>query len=209
MLLLVGLGNPGPGYAGNRHNIGFMAVDAVAKRHGFAPFRAKFQGRLAEGRVAGRRVLALKPGTQMNESGRSVAAAAGFFKIAPEDVIVFHDEIDLAAGRLRVKRGGGHAGHNGLRSIHAHIGPDYGRVRFGIGHPGDKDRVTGHVLADFSKADKAWLDGLFDAVAEAFPRLVEGDDGAFMNQVSRAAGRPPAAPQRRRTDADESGGDGL
>ena len=201
MLLAVGLGNPGWAYAGNRHNIGFLALDAVAGRHGFAPFRKKFHGDFAEARLAGRRVLALKPRTFMNDSGRSVAACAAFFRVAPEDIVVFHDELDLAAGRLRVKRGGGHAGHNGLRSIHAHLGAGYRRVRLGIGHPGDRERVTGHVLADFAGANHAWLEPLLDAVAEAFPLLVEGDDAGFMNRVSLAVARPrEAAPE---------GGDGL
>jgi PTH1 family peptidyl-tRNA hydrolase len=189
-LLVVGLGNPGAAYAGNRHNIGFMATDAIVRRHGFGPLRAKFQGEIAEGTVAGRRVLALKPMTYMNESGRSVAQAVRFYGIGPEDVLVFHDEIDLAAGKIRVKQGGGHAGHNGLRSLHAHIGPDYRRVRIGIGHPGDKERVIGHVLKDFSKADAAWLDPLLDAIAEQFPLLVAGDAGAFMSKVALATSPP-------------------
>ena len=184
MLLVVGLGNPGSEYAGNRHNIGFMAVDAIARRHGFGPSRAKFQGELAEGRVGGTKVLVLKPQTYMNESGRSVLAAVDFFKMPTTDVIVLHDEIDLAAGKVRVKRGGGHAGHNGLRDIHAHIGPDYGRVRIGVGHPGDKDRVTGHVLRDFAKADVEWVERLLDAIAEHFPLLVAGDDPGFMSRVA-------------------------
>jgi PTH1 family peptidyl-tRNA hydrolase len=197
VLLAVGLGNPGASYAGNRHNVGAMALDAIARTHRFPPFRAKFQGDVAEARVAGRRVLALKPRIYMNDSGRSVAAAAAFFRIDPGGVLVFHDELDLMAGRLRVKRGGGHAGHNGLRSIHAHLGAGYRRVRIGIGHPGDKDAVTGHVLADFAKADGAWLAVLMDAVAEAFPRLVEDDDAEFMNRVALAMA-PPAPP-----DADD------
>ena len=148
---MVGLGNPGPAYAANRHNIGFMAVDAIVARHGLGPYRARFQGEAAEGTVAGRKVLILKPMTYMNNSGRSVAAAARFYKMPPEDMraVVFHDELDLAAGKLRIKNGGGHAGHNGLRSIHAHVGADYGRVRLGIGHPGDKDRVHRPCAAGF------------------------------------------------------------
>ncbi len=190
MLLLVGLGNPGTGYAKHRHNIGFMAVDAITRRHGFGPFRAKFRGLTAGGEISGRKVLALKPETFMNESGQSVEAARAFYKIPPEDVIVFHDEIDLAAGKVRVKRGGGHAGHNGLRSIHAHIGPGYGRVRLGIGHPGDKDRVTGHVLKNFAKADAQWVEKVLDAHAEHAGLLIEGEDSAYMNEVARAVTPP-------------------
>ena len=190
MLLVVGLGNPGAEHASNRHNIGFMAVDAIVRRHGLGPFRAKFHGEIAQGDVAGVRVLALKPTTYMNDSGLSVAAATGFFKIPPADMLVLHDELDLAGGRLRVKRGGGHAGHNGLRSIHAHLGADYRRIRLGIGHPGDKDRVTAHVLRNFAKADEAWLGKLLDAVADGFPLLVEGDDPGFMSKVALAM-EPP------------------
>ena len=184
MLLVVGLGNPGSDYADNRHNIGFMAVDAIHGAHGFTAFRSKFQGKLADGNVAGQKVLLLKPETYMNESGRAVQAAMAFYKIAPEDVIVFHDELDLAGGKLRVKRGGGHAGHNGLRSIHAHVGQAYARVRLGIGHPGEKERVVGHVLKDFSKAEKAWVEKLLEGIADHFPRLVKGDDGGFMSKVA-------------------------
>ena len=195
MLLVVGLGNPGAEHASNRHNIGFMAVDAIVRRHGLGPFRAKFHGEIAQGDVAGVKVLALKPTTYMNDSGLSVAAAAGFFKIPPADMVVLHDELDLAGGRLRVKRGGGHAGHNGLRSIHAHLGADYRRIRLGIGHPGDKDRVTAHVLRNFAKADEAWLEKLLDAVADGFPLLVEGDDPGFMSKVALAMEPPkPKAP---------------
>jgi len=194
MLLLVGLGNPGQGYAKNRHNIGFMAVDAIAARRSFGPFREKFQGRAADGTIGGVKVLALKPETFMNESGRAVEAAAGFFKIPPENIIVFHDEIDLEAGKVRVKRGGGHAGHNGLRSIHAHIGPDYGRVRIGVGHPGDKDKVTGHVLKDFAKGDAAWVEKALAAISEHAGLLLAGDDGAYMTKVAEAV-RPPRPPK--------------
>jgi aminoacyl-tRNA hydrolase len=153
MKLFVGLGNPGAQYARNRHNIGFMAADAIAARHGFGPWRGKFQGEIAEGRLGTEKVLMLKPGTFMNLSGDSVRAAAQFYKIPPEDIVAFHDELDLAPGRVRVKTGGGHAGHNGLRSIAAHMGPDFVRVRLGIGHPGDKRQVTAYVLGDFAKAD--------------------------------------------------------
>jgi peptidyl-tRNA hydrolase, PTH1 family len=193
-LLVVGLGNPGPKYQANRHNIGFMAVDAIARRHGIGPFRSRFQGELAEGMVDGVRVLVLKPMTFMNESGRSVAAAAGFFKIPPERIVVFHDELDLAAGRIRIKEGGGHAGHNGLRSLHAHLGPNYRRVRLGIGHPGDRRRVVGYVLEDFAKADALWLEPLLDAIADTFPHLAKGDAAAFMSKVALALNPPKARP---------------
>jgi len=192
MLLLVGLGNPGPEYAGNRHNIGFMAVDEIVRRHSFAPFRAKFSGELAEGTVDGHKVLALKPMTYMNESGRSVVKAALFYKILPDDIIVVHDELDLEAGRIRLKTAGGHAGHNGLRSIHAHIGDGYRRIRLGIGHPGIKDRVTGHVLKDFAKSDRDWLDPLLGAIADNFGLLAGGDETGFMNRVAIAT-RPESA----------------
>jgi peptidyl-tRNA hydrolase, PTH1 family len=197
MLLVVGLGNPGSDYAENRHNIGFMAVDAIQRAHGFSPFRGKFNGEFADGNVAGEKVLLLKPTTYMNESGRAVQAAMAFYKVVPEDVVIFHDELDLAGGKLRIKRGGGHAGHNGLRSIHAHVGSAYARVRLGIGHPGDKDRVIGHVLKDFSKAERIWVDKLTAAVAEYFPRLVTGDDGGFMSKVAAdlAPPKPKAEPK--------------
>ena len=185
MLLIVGLGNPGSQYSKNRHNIGFMAVDEIVRRHGFGAFRAKFQGELAEGKVGTQKVLALKPMTFMNESGRSVAQAVKFYKIAPEDVIVLHDELDLAAGKLRVKSGGGHGGHNGLRSIHAQIGPDYRRIRLGIGHPGDKAKVTSHVLKDFAKADGEWLEPELEAIADHFDTVINGKDANFMTEVAR------------------------
>ena len=184
MQLFVGLGNPGARYAGNRHNIGFMALDRIAADHGAPPWRAKFQGEIAEVRLGAEKVLLLKPMTFMNESGRSVGEAARFHKIAPEDVTVFHDELDLAPGKCRVKRGGGHAGHNGLRSIHAHLGPDYRRVRLGIGHPGHKDAVSGYVLRDFPKADADWLDDLLRGISDGAPALAEGDDGRFGNAVA-------------------------
>jgi PTH1 family peptidyl-tRNA hydrolase len=203
MLLFVGLGNPGADYAKNRHNIGFMAADAIVRRHGFSPWRAKFHGEICEGTVGAEKVVALKPMTYMNDSGRAVAAACQFYKIEPKDVVVFHDELDLDPGRIRVKIGGGHAGHNGLRSIGAHIGPDYRRVRLGIGHPGAKERVTAHVLGDFAKVDRDWLEPLLDDVAEAAPLLVAGDDTGFMNRI---AGKPtaPAAPPRPAATAPKS-----
>ncbi|MET4702156.1 PTH1 family peptidyl-tRNA hydrolase [Constrictibacter sp. MBR-5] len=184
MRLLVGLGNPGPKYARHRHNVGFLAMDAIASRHGFPPFRQRFQGEVSEGRLGNERVALLKPLTYMNESGRSVGAAARFYKLAPPDVVVMHDELDLAPGKVRVKQGGGAAGHNGLRSIDAHLGNDYWRVRIGIGHPGHPDRVTGWVLNDFAKADAEWLEAMLDAVADAAPLIAAGDAANFMNRVA-------------------------
>ena len=197
MRLLVGLGNPGAGYARNRHNIGFMVVDEVVRRYDFGGLRSRFRGLAASGSVDGHRVLALKPLTFMNESGRSVVAAVHFHKVPPEDVIVVHDEIDLAPGKVRVKRGGGHAGHNGLRSIHSAIGSGYARVRIGVGHPGDKDRVHGHVLTNFDEEDAAWVAPLVIAVSDHLPLLVLGDDQAFMSKVAETVNphrpRPPRA----------------
>ena len=184
MLLLVGLGNPGNKYADNRHNIGFMAADEIVRRHGFAPERRRFQGLVSEGTLAGQKILTLKPQTFMNESGRSVGEAARFFKLTPDQIIVFHDELDLEPGKLRVKNGGGLAGHNGLKSMAAHIGKDFRRVRLGIGHPGDKNKVMAYVLRDFPKADDKWLDPLLDAMAEAAPLLCGKDDAAFASKVA-------------------------
>ncbi|OFX13524.1 MAG: aminoacyl-tRNA hydrolase [Alphaproteobacteria bacterium RIFOXYD12_FULL_60_8] len=184
MRLVVGLGNPGKGYANNRHNIGFMAADAIVRRHSFSPWRGKFHGQLAEGTVAGQKLLVLKPETYMNLSGDAVAEAVRFYKLSPEDVIVFHDELDLAPGKVRVKQGGGHAGHNGLRSISAHLGEAYKRVRIGIGHPGHKDRVHDHVLSDFAKADQDWVETLCEAMADALPLLLKGPDSDFMSHVA-------------------------
>ncbi|MDP4823040.1 MAG: aminoacyl-tRNA hydrolase [Aestuariivirgaceae bacterium] len=186
MRLMVGLGNPGPQYQGNRHNIGFMAVDEIVRRHGFSPWRKRFQGECAEGQIAGVKVLALKPATYMNESGRAVGEAMRFLKIAPEDVVVFHDELDLAAARVRVKLGGGNAGHNGLRSIDAHIGNNFQRVRMGIGHPGMKALVHAYVLHDFAKADKVWLEPLLDETARNADLLVEGRADQFQNRIALA-----------------------
>ena len=185
MFLVVGLGNPGQTYTDNRHNIGFMAADEIVRRHGFSPWRAKFQGEMSDGVVDGQKVIALKPMTYMNESGRSILAAASFYKVRPEDIIVFHDEIDLAPGKLRVKRGGGHAGHNGLRSIHAHLGANYARVRMGVGHPGEKDQVKNYVLRDFAKADDAWLDPMLDGCAEHLGLIFKGDDPSYMSKVAQ------------------------
>jgi peptidyl-tRNA hydrolase, PTH1 family len=185
MLLWVGLGNPEPGMARNRHNIGFMAVDTIAIRYGFSPWRSRFKGLVAEGSVGGEKVLALKPQTYMNASGESVQAAASFFKLPVEAITAFHDELDLVPGKVRVKRGGGAAGHNGLRSMDRMLGaPDYWRVRLGIGHPGDKARVLGHVLGDFAAADREWLLPMLDAVADAAPFLAAGKPEDFMTRVA-------------------------
>ncbi|WP_306754603.1 aminoacyl-tRNA hydrolase [Paracoccus actinidiae] len=184
MKLIVGLGNPGAKYAANRHNIGFMALDRIAEDHGFSPWKARFQGLAAEGRLGDARVTLLKPQTFMNLSGQSVGEAMRYLKITPPEVIVLHDELDLAAGKCRVKHGGGHAGHNGLRSIHQHIGADYHRVRLGIGHPGHKDRVAGYVLSDFAKADGDWLDDLLRGISFGAPALAQGDSARFQNLVA-------------------------
>jgi PTH1 family peptidyl-tRNA hydrolase len=186
MLLIVGLGNPGPGYAGNRHNIGFMAVDAIAKRHGIGPFRRRFQGVSAEGPLGGERVLLLLPGTYMNESGRAVAEAVNFYKLGLPDIVVLHDEIDLEPGKVRAKTGGGNAGHNGLRSISAHVGNDYRRVRIGVGHPGIKDMVHGYVLSDFAKSERDWVEALCGIIADNADLLAKGQDASFQNKVHLA-----------------------
>lgn len=190
MKLFVGLGNPGAKYSGNRHNIGFMALDQIAADHGFAPWRSKFQGQLSEGKFGSTKVVLLKPETFMNRSGQSVGEAMRFFKLETGDVTVFHDELDLAPGKCRVKTGGGHAGHNGLRSIHSHIGADYQRVRLGIGHPGHKDRVSGYVLSDFAKAEAEWLDDLLRGIGDGAPELAAGDAGKFMNAVALRTAPP-------------------
>jgi PTH1 family peptidyl-tRNA hydrolase len=191
MLLWVGLGNPEPGMLRNRHNIGFMALDRLAERHGFGPWRQRFKGLAAEGMVAGTKILALKPLTYMNASGESVQAAAAFYKVAVQSVCVFHDELDLAPGKVRVKQGGGAAGHNGLRSMDKCLGsPQYWRVRLGIGHPGEKSRVLGWVLGDFAKDDATWLAATLDAVAEAAPLLAETKPEAFMTRVALLTGEP-------------------
>jgi PTH1 family peptidyl-tRNA hydrolase len=189
MLLWVGLGNPEPGMARQRHNIGFMAVDVIARRHGFAPWRQRFKGVTAEGQIAGTKILLLKPMTYMNVSGESVQAASAFYKIPPAAITLFHDELDLAPGKIRVKRGGGAAGHNGLRSTDQRLGtPDYWRVRLGIGHPGHKERVTGHVLGDFSKADMDWLLPCLDAVADEAGLLAAGKPEDFMTKIALRTG---------------------
>ncbi|MEZ5667544.1 MAG: aminoacyl-tRNA hydrolase [Alphaproteobacteria bacterium] len=195
MLLFVGLGNPGADYARNRHNIGFMAVDAIAQRHGFGPWRRRFQSEVAEGALDGEKVIAVKPQTYMNHSGRAVGEALRFFKLAPNAAFVFYDELDLAPGKIRVKLGGGRGSHNGIRDITDHIGADFWRVRIGIGHPGHKDAVIGHVLKDFAKSDRGWLETLLDSVAAAAPLLVTGDPNGFMNKVAVAL-QPPREPKQ-------------
>lgn len=196
MKLIVGLGNPGAKYAGHRHNIGFMAVDQIVRDHGFGAWKSKHQGQITEGRLGGERVALLKPMTFMNNSGQSVTAAMRFYKLEPADVIVLHDEIDLAPGKVKFKFGGGHAGNNGLRSVHAHIGPEYGRVRLGVGHPGHKDRVPGYVLHDFAKADQDWLDDVLRGCSDGAPFLAVGDGAKFMNAVGMRV-----SPQRESTGA--------
>ncbi|WP_406648113.1 aminoacyl-tRNA hydrolase [Aliisedimentitalea scapharcae] len=211
MKLFVGLGNPGSKYSGNRHNIGFMALDQIATDHGFGPWKSKFNALITEGTLQGVKTLLLKPQTFMNRSGQSVGEAMRFYKLTPDDVFVLHDELDLAPGKARVKQGGGHAGHNGLRSIHAHIGADYGRVRLGIGHPGHKDQVARYVLNDFAKADADWLDDLMRGISDGAGALAKGDGGKFMNAVSlrtapprssggqKSTGPKPATPQPNQT----------
>ncbi|MEC9347117.1 MAG: aminoacyl-tRNA hydrolase [Pseudomonadota bacterium] len=201
MRLLVGLGNPGPEYAGHRHNIGFMAVARIATRHAIGPWKTRFQGHFCEGRLGGDKVMLLRPNTYMNESGRSVGEAMRFFQLDLADLVVFHDELDLAFGRLRVKTGGGAAGNNGIRSISGHLGPDYMRVRLGIGHPGHKELVTRHVLGNFSKDEKVHVDAWLDAVADATPRLVDGDTAGFMTAVAQKCPAPkPTQDKEARTD---------
>jgi PTH1 family peptidyl-tRNA hydrolase len=186
MLLLVGLGNPGARYVGTRHNVGFMAVQAIAKRHGIGPWRRRFQGVACEGTLGGARVLLLLPGTFMNESGRAVAEAAHFYKLPLVDITVFHDEIELPPGKVRIKVGGGIAGHNGLRSISEHIGNDYRRVRIGVGHPGHKDLVEHYVLSDFAKSEQRWVEALTEILADNVDFLVRGEDASFQNKVHLA-----------------------
>jgi PTH1 family peptidyl-tRNA hydrolase len=202
MLLLVGLGNPGPKYERNRHNIGFMAVDEIVRRHSFQPDRTRFQAICAEGVIAGRKTLAMKPTTFMNESGRAVGEAVRFFKLEPSQVVVIHDELDLALGKIKAKKGGGHAGHNGLRSITQHIGADFWRIRVGIGHPGDKERVHGHVLGDFAKVDGPMVDKILDAICDASPLIAEEDFNGFMTKVARLINppKPKKPPQEEKTE---------
>lgn len=204
MQLWVGLGNPGAKYAGNRHNIGFMALDRIADDHSFAPWRSKFQGQITEGKLGSEKVLLLKPETFMNLSGQSVGEAMRFYKLTPAEVTVFHDELDLAPGKCRLKQGGGHAGHNGLRSIHQHIGAEYARVRLGIGHPGHKDRVAGYVLSDFAKADQDWLDDLQRGISDGAPSLAAGEGSKFLNAVALRVAPPRSSgtkPKQSQTNA--------
>ena len=190
MKLFVGLGNPGDKYAHNRHNIGFMALDRIAEDHAFGPWRNKFQGQICEGKLGDKKVLLLKPTTFMNISGQSVGEAARFHKVPLDQITVFHDELDLAPGKMRLKQGGGHAGHNGLRSIQAHLGAEYARVRLGIGHPGHKDAVAGFVLRDFAKADQDWLAALLNGIGSGAAHLASGDGSKFMNAVALQTAPP-------------------
>lgn len=198
MLLIVGLGNPGSQYARNRHNVGFMAADAIVRRHSFSGFSKKFRAEIAEGTLAGEKTLIIKPMTFMNLSGDSVCEAMRFYKLKPADIIVIHDELDIAPGKLKLKTGGGNGGHNGLKSIDAHCGKDYKRLRIGIGHPGHKDRVNPHVLGDFAKADQDWLQPLLDAIADNAELIAKGDDAGFLNKIALATGQAnaPAKPAR-------------
>lgn len=190
MKLFVGLGNPGKKYAHNRHNIGFMALDRIAEDHAFGPWRSKFQGQICEGKLGGTKVLLLKPTTFMNLSGQSVREAARFHKVSLELITVFHDELDIAPGKMRLKQGGGHAGHNGLRSIHAHLGAEYARVRLGVGHPGHKNAVAEFVLRDFAKADQEWLATLLNGIGNGAAHLAAGDGSKFMNVVALQTAPP-------------------
>ncbi|MEO1659461.1 MAG: aminoacyl-tRNA hydrolase [Pseudomonadota bacterium] len=198
MQILVGQGNPDPKYQRNRHNFGFMVLDAIAADHGFGPWRAKFQSQVCEGHIGSEKVLLMKPETYYNETGRAAQAAIKFYKLTAEDVTIFHDEIDLAPGRMRVKRGGGHSGNNGIRSMIAHVGADVRRVRMGVGHPGDKSRVMPYVLADFSKADEAWRDALINACSKALPMLMEQNDERFQTEVMRLAPAPKHDPKQQK-----------
>lgn len=201
MQIFAGLGNPGKQYANNRHNIGFMALDAIADAHGFGPWKSKFQGLISEGRLGGDRVLLLKPETFMNRSGQAVGEAMRFYKAEPQDLTVFHDELDLAPGKLKVKLAGGHAGHNGLRSIHGHIGEAYRRVRIGIGHPGRKELVASYVLHDFARSDHVWLDPLMHGLSDGAVSLAQGDPARFMNAVALRVAPPRSSGGQRQTRA--------
>ncbi|MEO0544032.1 MAG: aminoacyl-tRNA hydrolase [Pseudomonadota bacterium] len=207
MKIIVGLGNPGAKYVGNRHNIGFMAADAIVRRHSsFSPWQKKFSAEMSEGRIEGEKLLIIKPQTFMNLSGQAVGEAMRFYKLGPDAISVFYDELDLAPGKVRIKTGGGHGGHNGIKSMDAHCGKDYQRVRLGIGHPGSKERVTGHVLGDFAKADQAWLEPLLDTIGDEIAMLVKGDNAGFMNKLALAVGdkkpaiqKSPASPSKQQS----------
>jgi PTH1 family peptidyl-tRNA hydrolase len=211
MRLIVGLGNPGPRYADNRHNIGFLAVDEIVRRYSFGPVKAKFHGGMAEGNIGSEKAICLCPTTFMNDSGRAVQAAMQFYKLAPSDIIVLHDEIDLPLGKVRVKKGGGTGGHNGIRSLDAHIGPDYWRVRMGVGHPGVKGLVKNFVLMDFGKEERKLVDEINAACAEHLPLLLAGDENKYMSKVSLALNPPPPKDEKLKTDqrkkADENNRD--
>jgi len=194
--LVVGLGNPGPGYTFNRHNVGFLTADTIVRRHGFGAWRTRFQGLASEGELAGEKIIVLKPETFMNESGRSVAAAAQFYKLPLDQIFVIHDEIDLVPGKVRVKQGGGAAGHNGLRSIDAHLGPDYWRVRLGVGHPGAPELVRPYVLQNFAKEDQPLIGAMIEAVVQALPLLISGDANGFMSKVDLAVNPPKPKPPK-------------
>jgi PTH1 family peptidyl-tRNA hydrolase len=191
MILLAGLGNPGAKYSNNRHNVGFMVVDEIARQYGLSSWRKRFQAEIAEGRIEGQKVLIMKPTTYMNESGRAIGEAARFYDLPLDDIIVFHDELDLPAGKMRIKTGGGHAGNNGIRSIKAHLGDDFHRVRIGVGHPGEKQNVTRHVLKDFSKSDGQWLNDMIDAIARNVPMLLDKDFSSFQNKIHLATAPIP------------------
>jgi len=203
MKLFVGLGNPGAKYALNRHNIGFMALDQIASDHGFAPWRAKFNGHITEGRLGRDKVLLLKPEIFMNLSGQSVGEAMRFYKLDSSDIIVFHDEIDLAPAKVKLKSGGGHAGHNGLRSLHQHISPHYDRVRLGVGHPGHKDRVPGFVLSDFAKADQDWLDDVLRGISDGATYLADDEGPKFLNAVALRVNPPRPSTGTKRAAPDK------
>jgi len=197
MRMIVGLGNPGDKYAGHRHNIGFMAADAIFRRHSFSPWRKKFKAEIADGEICGTKVLLLKPQTFMNLSGESVGQAMRFYKLTPADITVLYDELDLAPGKARFKIGGGSGGHNGIKSIDAHCGKDYKRMRLGIGHPGSKERVNSHVLGDFAKVDGEWLEPLLDTIAEEACMLAKGDDSGLMNKIALALGDKPSQAEKK------------
>jgi PTH1 family peptidyl-tRNA hydrolase len=210
MLIIAGLGNPGSQYSGNRHNIGFMAVDAIQRRSGFAPWSKKFKAEISEGELGGDKVLLIKPQTFMNLSGESVGEAMRFYKLSPADIVAIYDELDLVPGKARIKLGGGHGGHNGVKSLDAHCGKDYRRLRLGIGHPGNKDLVHNYVLGDFSKSDRTWLDPLLETLADNAEMLVKGEDSQLMNKLALAVGAKPddepAKPQKGQKLANTGGG---